>query len=429
MAAWRSRIAARVRRWLLPDWDDQRKTVNRLLQQVEKSARHRAESDTDARTRLRELTDLVTREARSVQRIERQLGELQREARTQGRTNEQLWRRAGRASAHLQVQQQIFRRLDRLASSKLPILVGPWTGEVGFELLYWIPFVQWAIASRGIDPSRLIAVSRGGAEIWYSNVAGQYVELLNVVSPDEFRQWTEFSKKQRALGRFDVEVLRRLRRRLGVPRLHVLHPQLMYRLFLPAWRREPAASDVESFTQFRTFTPPPRAWWQSTLPASYVAVKIYFSLAFPPTDENRAFAGEFVRRLADHVPVVLLTAGVKLDDHDDFRPDREGRIVTIDHLLSPDRNLDVQTRVLAGASAFIGTYGGFSYLAPFLGVPSISFFSRRDTFFPHHLELAERVFGRLGGGRFVAMETADFDLLEALTREPERLQSRLMEKG
>ena len=24
-----------------------------------------------------------------------------------------------------------------------PILVGPWLGEVGFELLYWIPFLRW----------------------------------------------------------------------------------------------------------------------------------------------------------------------------------------------------------------------------------------------------------------------------------------------
>ena len=31
-------------------------------------------------------------------------------------------------------------------------------------------------------------------------------------------------------------------------------------------------------------------------------------------------------------------------------------------------NLAVQTALVAGASAFVGTYGGFSYLAPFLGV-------------------------------------------------------------
>ena len=29
-----------------------------------------------------------------------------------------------------------------LKSTDWPILVGPWHGEVGFEVLYWIPFLE-----------------------------------------------------------------------------------------------------------------------------------------------------------------------------------------------------------------------------------------------------------------------------------------------
>src|SRR5262245_25016891 len=40
-------------------------------------------------------------------------------------------------------ERRVRKQLDRIASSGRPIFVGPWSGEVGFELLYWIPFVEW----------------------------------------------------------------------------------------------------------------------------------------------------------------------------------------------------------------------------------------------------------------------------------------------
>ena len=78
----------------------------------------------------------------------------------------------------------------------------------------------------------------------------------------------------------------------------------------------------------------------------------------------------------------------------------------------PHRNLERQTRLIAGARGFVGTYGGFSYLAPFYGVPSLSFFSRRNGFEPHHLELAHRVFDRLLPGGFLALDRRAAHLVE-----------------
>ncbi len=47
----------------------------------------------------------------------------------------------------------MFETLDRIASSRQPIVIGPWTGEVGFELLYWIPFLEWVRAHWDIRPT------------------------------------------------------------------------------------------------------------------------------------------------------------------------------------------------------------------------------------------------------------------------------------
>ena len=50
-----------------------------------------------------------------------------------------------------------------LTKSDAPIVIGPWVGEVGYELLYWIPFLNWALKEFGLTGRRLIVVSRGGA--------------------------------------------------------------------------------------------------------------------------------------------------------------------------------------------------------------------------------------------------------------------------
>ena len=90
------------------------------------------------------------------------------------------------------------------------------------------------------------------------------------------------------------------------------------------------------------------------------------------------------------MPVVLLSTGIDLDDHRDFtRPPTSGRVLTLEHLMTPRNNLELQTRAIAGAQALVSTYGGFSYLGPFLGVPSFAFYSE-ENFVPAHLDVMRR---------------------------------------
>jgi hypothetical protein len=78
--------------------------------------------------------------------------------------------------------------------------------------------------------------------------------------------------------------------------------------------------------------------------------------------------------------------------------------------MTPERNLAVQTAVIARAKAFVGTYGGYSYLAPFCGVPSLAFYSVQ-TYKAHHLHAAQHVFERLGGASLVPLDVASFPLV------------------
>ena len=68
------------------------------------------------------------------------------------------------------------------ADDPRPIVVGPWQMEVGFELLYWIPYLRAELASLGIPKERVIAVSRGGVDSWYGDIADRYLDILDVMT-------------------------------------------------------------------------------------------------------------------------------------------------------------------------------------------------------------------------------------------------------
>ena len=301
---------------------------------------------------------------------------------------------------------------------KRPIIAGPWLTETGFELLYWIPFLTWAKAYGSLHDDQLIVVSRGGVAPWYRHVTSNYFDILSFCSPDEFRTRNELrvqDQKGRAkhvdIGAFDREIVDRVRRARGLDGVKVLHPSLMYNLFSVFWRQQAPITLVEAFSVFRSLGKLPLGDLAVHLPREYVAVKFYANVALPDTATNRAFIATVLADLTRTTDVVLLNTGQRFDDHEDFASIRRERLHTIDHLMTPETNLEVQTRVICGARAFVGTYGGFSYLAPFYGVDTVAFYSHATGFRFDHLELAKRVFSSLRCGSFVALDLKDIDVV------------------
>ena len=305
-----------------------------------------------------------------------------------------------------------------LGRSDMPIIAGPWLSETGFELLYWIPFLSWAKTYGNIDPDRIIVVSRGGAAPWYEHITPHYEDILSFYTADEFRRKNEerieaqYGRlKHIGLSAFDREIIAKVREKRGLGSVEMLHPSDMYRLFDHFWGQRAPVTLIETFTNFAQF-PAAGPWAQrSQLPDRYVAAKFYGNTALPDTPENRAFISAFIADLAQHIDVVLLNTTDRYDDHDDFPAELRGRVHTIGHLMRPENNLAVQTEVIRHASAFVGTYGGFSYLAPLVGTDTVAFYSHPKGFRFDHLEVAKRVFTGLQCGAFVEMDTRAVDVV------------------
>ena len=309
---------------------------------------------------------------------------------------------------------KLYEALDEIARGSGPIVAGPWTGEVGFELLYWIPFVDWFRTRWRVPAERFVIISRGGVESWYGMPGARYADIFSVLPPDTFRARTDpDAHKQREVSALDRELVDAVANRLRITDAAALHPRLMYRAFAPFFRDEAGFGLVQRLTSHRPM-PPLDDPATAGLPAEYIAARFYFSDCFPDTAANRALAQSVLEGISQRMPVVLLDPGLRVDDHADYAPSATSNIISIAAGLAPERNLAVQSAVISRARAFVGTYGGYSYLAPFYGVPAVGLYSER-AFKLHHLHVAQRVFERLGSATVMAIDTAHVGLVHGVT--------------
>jgi hypothetical protein len=323
-----------------------------------------------------------------------------------------LRRAAGRVRASL-VGTEVAAELQRVVRSRRPIVVGPWLGEVGFEVLYWVPWLRWFVTTFGVDAARVVALSRGGVEGWYRDVAGRYLDVFDYLSITAFREGNQRrlaeigEQKQLSVARFEREILTAVVDAESLRDAEMIHPALMYRLFQPYWWKHAATDWVMQHAEYSLFSPPALPSGLSATPGGYTAVKFYVNDCMPADDETQRFVSQVMTTLADAGPVVSLRTDLALDDHAGAGDEVSAGVMSIAPLVTPRNNLAVQTAVLANARAFVGTYGGFSYLPAFHGVPTTAVFARRGGFDPSHLAMATCAFARVGAPRFELRDIHD----------------------
>jgi len=197
-------------------------------------------------------------------------------------------------------------------------------------------------------------------------------------------------------------------RRLGIGErdVVVLHPNLMYRFFSLYWSGQRAMGFVDAHLRF-TRIEPPAIVDPAQLPPDYVAMKFYAARSLPDTPAVRAHLRALVEHTASRTPVVLLDTGLVLDEHADYALDGS-RVISARQWMTPRNNLGVQTQIIAGARAFIGTCGSIAWLAPRLGTDTSALYVDPD-WLHAHLPVAMRAYHKLGAGRFLPADLRAID--------------------
>ena len=328
--------------------------------------------------------------------------------------------RAQQQAALFRAEWQVQRELAAIARGRAPIVAGPWLSEVGFEALYWIPFLRWFTDRYRVDPDRMIAVSRGGVADWYRDVADRYVEIFDHVEPVTFarrnadrRQAHEGGgQKQTRRSAFDAELIAiaaASATRSGPVR--VLHPSLMYRLFNPVWLGNRAADVIFRHTSFQSLLP--RAPIDIDLPDRFIAAKFYTGAALPDTADCRRALRDLVRATACRIPVVMLDTGLTTDEHADYLFGDIPNVISLRSQLDPRTNLGVQTAVTAAAQGFLGTCGSIAWLAPMLGIRTVAVYAD-DRLLTTHLYLARQLYRRMDAAPFETLDLRAVQALDAL---------------
>lgn len=315
--------------------------------------------------------------------------------------------RAGQQRAMLAAAHEVEREIARAVAGRGPIVAGPWLGEVGYEALYWLPFLRWVQDRYRLAPERLTIVSRGGVEQWYEGMAARYVDLFDLLSPGELAARNEArqvreeggGRKQSRRGELDDWLLQRVGAN-GRPA--VLHPSLLFRLFRDVWQGNLPLDFLFTRADFARLPAPPRPSLAG-LPREYVAVKFYSGTAMPDEGDNRERLRALVRTVAARTPVVVLDTGLSVDDHRDYLFEDIPGVVSARAWMTPRTNLGLQSALVAHARYFLGTCGGLAWLAPFMGVPTVAVYAD-DALLRPHLTIARQAGAEVGAAEFASLD-------------------------
>ena len=305
-----------------------------------------------------------------------------------------------------------------IGRSNLPILVGPWRSEIGFESLYWLPFLNKLRHDWQLAPERLIPISRGGAGVWYDTPRS--LELYEMRTPQDLRVEARVqaqrtgSIKQTHVTAFDRQILRDAAETLGLGAHLTLHPSWMYQTLAPFWGASRGLGWLHDHTRYVPMAP--LHLEGLTLPEKFVAVRFYFRSTFKATPTAMDFATHTIRMIAKTQPVVIVdNGGLFLDDHLDYVPKDEPNVQVLSQMvtLTPANNVAIQSAVVSKALGFVGTYGGMAQLALRFGKPSVSVYDDwQGTALPHkHLSEALAL---QSGVPFHVVRIGDLPLLQSV---------------
>jgi hypothetical protein len=313
---------------------------------------------------------------------------------------------------------QLLKRTD------WPILVGPWHGEVGFEVMYWIPFLE-RLKKEGIAAERLIPITRGGAGAWYHVPQG--IELFAMRTPQQMRIENRLQHDKRGLLKqtevtpFDQQILTDAADTLRLGRTyHTLHPAWMYHVLAPFWTGGRGFRWLLKQTEFPQI-PYADVPDSVKLPEVFVATRFYHRETWPIGHKMTSKATEAILcKLAEQQPVVVLESATVADEHLDFVPPKHPNILRLRDLttLRPETNLHVQSAVIARAQGFVGVYGGLSQLALRMMKPAVTFYQDWGGTSIAHRNLSD-VLSAQTGIPFLIVRAQEVPLLNAILPEVE----------
>lgn len=305
---------------------------------------------------------------------------------------------------------------NKTSSAAKLIIFGPWLGEVGSELQYWIPFIR-KIKQELFPNHKIIVISRGGVEAWYQDITLEYVELFEYLTVPQYLTLRNIIIKEAGLEKqlvmvpAEEKLINNILKRKHLSNYLLIHPSSMWKEILPWAEGKISLNDVMSLLSF-TKIPVLEKYKSLTdrlnLPEKYFAIKFYESSLFPKNKDNVLFIKYFTDYLTQKSNVVIMNNS-SVDNHPPIKTDPSKKNTFLANQLKPEINLGIQTEIIRRSIGFFGTNGGFDILPAFVGQPSLSFYSTPLTkfmpaYFQHEM-IARKLYENLGVNSYSIIST------------------------
>jgi len=261
------------------------------------------------------------------------------------------------------------------------IFLGPWLGEVGPELQYWIPFIQNLLKRDLFKKQKIIVVSRGGVEAWYANITSNYIDLFDHLSKGEFQkirsEVLKNSQKQVKIHPMERLLIDNIAKHEKITSYTLIHPSFMWKTIV-RWLQDKITLDrmikTLDFQPVTSIIPQYKNYIDKlNLPRHYFVVRFYTNNVFQVTNGVIPELNELIFTISRIKPVILLQTDYNLDDHKTIKLSKNSNVIKIGSKLAARINLGLQTELVRRSEGFIGTNGGFSILPGMLGKPVLSF--------------------------------------------------------
>lgn len=304
------------------------------------------------------------------------------------------------------VEEFIAELVDKIRQYR-KVYIGPWFSELGFELLYLIPFFNYVKSTR-LNSSNFTVISRGGKIPIYDKLGFDYVNPLEYFEASEWetinnQNWKLLGGlKQSKLTSIDKDILESIfyneptESRTNL----VLHPSLIFALFRPFWLSNVGINSVLKYLKFPIIN--------SELGSNN---KIFVKLYSRPSMSGATFdVDDLIEDLSglQNKEIYLCASQEYRDDHTIFKYKLQGNTNLHEfHADSFADNLRVQLLQMIRCSKSLVTYGGLSYFPLFYGLSSIGLYEDESKFAECHLLVAKHL-AKLSGSTFEVLKVSDF---------------------
>lgn len=251
------------------------------------------------------------------------------------------------------------------------IVFGPFFSEVGYEVLYWFPYINYLIS--GKQNQKIIILSRGGlSKVFFPFNNIEHHCLINLLGKKDYVDFIKMStgdykdglNQKGIIKNSNEELIQKLNLNSNKPL--IVDPSKMFKFYKSYISKKVGIKSLNEFSNYDLYKNYNRL--ENTKKKYDLCIKLYDAPQLRFNDFVKKKIIKKINSLSNKKICILISN--KYDDHEQIFLEKLNE--NIEKIKIPDfDNLKYQSEIISNSKTFITPYGGMSYLGPILGAKTI----------------------------------------------------------